>query len=140
MVWTSFGTGGLDIQASDNVFRILPGLDVNINVPPGSKVFVSTDGGATTYAPAGGFSAVEIGLFVDGTLMVNGGYRRIVALNQLNIGHVNANWSFGLGLSLPEGTHRFSIGADVNGGVDARLSGDATSIHQGQMTIMIVKE
>jgi hypothetical protein len=103
-------------------------------------VFVTSDGGATTYSTAGGFSAVEIGLFVDGNLQVNGGYRRIVALNQLNIGHVNANWSFGVGLSLSPGNHRFSIGADVNGGVDARLSGDSTSIHQGQMTIVIVKE
>jgi hypothetical protein len=140
MVWTSFGTGLLDIVASESVFRILPGLDVNINVPPGSKVYVSTDGGATTFAGAGGYSAVEIGLFVDGILQVNGGFRRIVALNQLNIGHVNANWSFAVSLSPSPGNHRFSIGADVNGGVDARLSGDSTSIHQGQMTIMIVKE
>ena len=121
---------------------VVPGLDVTLDIPANSKVFVSSDGGALTAAgfPSGSSAALDVALFVDGGLVADGGWRRVVAMNLNGVGIVPGNWSFGVSLSLPAGLHRFQIASDVTAGVDATVSGNSTSINQGQLTVMILKQ
>jgi hypothetical protein len=139
-VITVVGSNSVDILAAPAVWTLIPGLDTTVTIPPGSKVFVSTDGGALTLAGAGAASTVDLALFVDGGMVPDAGWRRIVPINLTGIGHVSATWSFGVSLSLSAGVHTFQLKADVSSGGDARLSGNSTSIHQGQLTVMILKQ
>jgi hypothetical protein len=118
-------------------------LDVSIDVPANSKVVVSTDGGALTSAAGGGSSTIDFALFVDGGMVSDAAYRRVVALNLAGtgtLGHVPGNWSFGTSLSLAAGPHRFQVAANVSAGSAATISGNSTSIHQGQLTVVILKQ
>ena len=140
---TVFGTMHADITEPPATWALVPGLDVWVDVPASSKVLVSTDGGVLTLAGGGGSSTVDVALFVDGGLVSDAGWRRVVPINLSgtgSLGQISANWSFGLSLSLPAGPHRFQVMADVSAGTTARLSGNSTSIHQGQLTVVILKQ
>jgi hypothetical protein len=134
------GSASVDIVAAPAAWTLVPGLEVSINIPENSKVLVSTDGGALTWAGAGGFSVIDLALFVDGGMVTDAAWRRITAMNLAGIGQVSANWSFRVSLSLPAGIHKFEVKADVTSGVDARLSGNSSSINQGQLTVVILKQ
>ena len=136
---TAYGTTSITVTST--TFVPIPGLTQTINVPSGAVVYVATDGGiATTSSLASGFSAVSIALYVDGTLVSPGGYRRVVAVNNSGIGGTIETWALSLTPSVSAGTHTFEIRASLAQGANAIVSGDPISILEGEMTVLILKQ
>jgi collagen triple helix repeat protein len=148
---TVFGTAALNATTANHT--LLPGLSQTITVPPNAKVYVSADGG---FAPAtstpDAISVVDIDLVVDNQLVANAGYRRGAAKNQsvtngavtVTIGFVN--WAFSTSLSLPAGTHTIAVEGGLTAGAGslvsptgATISGNSSSVLQGQLTVVILK-
>jgi hypothetical protein len=120
-----FGTASFSANAS--TFGLVPNLSQTINVPSNSVIYLVTDGGVQTNgASAGGFSIVDIALFIDGVELVHGGYRRLSLANTNGLVGVMSAHDFGPG--------------EVGAGSDATVSGDSTSVLQGQLTVMILKK
>lgn len=136
---TAFGTAQLTV--SSTTFVAVPGLTQSLTVPAGAVVYVASDGGiATTSTLAAGFSAVSVALFVDGSLVSPGGYRRVVATNNSGIGGTIETWSLSLAPSIGAGVHTFEIRASLAQGSNAVVSGDPTSILEGELTVMVLKQ
>ena len=134
-----FGTGGVTITPTTG-FTLVPGLSATIDVPAGSFLFVTTTGGvqATSNTPAG-FSTVDIFLSVDGSLNANGGYRR-VEVNNGEIGSVFAYWSLATTLQLTPGQHTIAVHAEGVDRSNAVVSGDSSSVRQGTLNILTLKQ
>jgi hypothetical protein len=142
-VRTVFGDAELEFITPPSTYTLVPGLDMTLNIPPNSKVVVSTDGGAVSTVPAPGSTTVDVALFVDGGMLPSGGFRRIVPANITGVGGVVGNWSFSVSLSLTPGLHTFQVKAYASAA--SRLSGISTPSsssrpRQGQLTVMILKQ
>jgi hypothetical protein len=136
---TAYGNAQLTVTSS--TFVAVPGLSQTISIPAGAVVYVATDGGiATTSALSSGFSAVSVALFVDGVLVSPGGYRRVVATNNSGIGGTIETWSLSLVPAISAGLHTFEIRASLSQGANALVSGDPSSILEGELTVMILKQ
>ena len=138
---TVFGTSQLSLCCPNSLFNLIPGLTQTVTVPANSTLYISTDGGMQTSAPADGFSSVEVAIHVNGVPVINGGFRKLMALNTSTITGVIENWSFGTAVTLSAGVHTIDVRArgqaPING--NALVSGDSTSVLQGQLTVIIVK-
>jgi collagen triple helix repeat protein len=141
-----YGTAGLLVTSA--TFTVLPGLTQTIIVPANSVLYISTDGGAVTQSQAAtAVSVVDVALFVDGSLTANAAYRRLVIANSSGgpsgtVGQI-VNWSFSDTLALAPGTHTIHVAAALaaNGtsNSNAIVSGDNTTVLQGQLSIVVVK-
>jgi hypothetical protein len=143
---TVFGTAVLNATTANRA--LLPGLSQTITVPANAKVYVSADGG---FAPAtttnNAVSVVDIVLVVDNQLVAQAGYKRGAAKYESVINAGILNWAFSTSLSLPAGTHTIAVegGLTPGGGtqpvspIPAIISGNATSVLQGKLTVVILK-
>ena len=141
---TVFGTTG--IALTNATFVLVPNLTQTFTVPAGgASVYVSTDGGAfCNTAATNGFSIVDVAFSIDNGDPVrsaqNGGFRRLFAMNNVNVTSVIENWSFEETLVLTPGTHSVRVLARLAGGNTAAVSsGNTDSVLQGQLTVMILK-
>ncbi|CAN5216098.1 hypothetical protein BH09BAC1_BH09BAC1_20520 [soil metagenome] len=136
-----FGTSALTITPS-SPGTLVPGLTQTINVPAGAVVYIATDGGvATTSSVATGYSSVDVVIIVDGALLPNGGYKRIIAANTTGINGMFTNWSMSASIVLTPGSHTIGVYAyGTTQGVNATVSGDNTSILQSALTVGIIKQ
>jgi len=135
---TVFGTASL--TPTTGTFTLVPGLTQTVNVPANGVVYISTDGGIlVNSATANAFSVVDVALFVDGTFTHDGAFRRLQATNVQGLGGLT-NWSMALSLLLSPGTHTILVAASLNPGssASATVSGNNTSVLQGELTIMII--
>jgi hypothetical protein len=137
-----FGTGSATISAS-TAFTDLPGLSQSVTVPSNAVLKVSVDGGLQTESTANnGVSVVDVALVIDGVVAANGGYKRIVAANTTGIVTMISNFDMSQAIPLTPGAHTIKVAAKGNGGASspALVSGDSTSVLQGELTVTIVKK
>jgi hypothetical protein len=91
--------------------------------------------GSTTTA-----SAVDVIIAVDGAFTPAGGYRRVTAPAATTEGY--GAWSLALSLTLSAGTHTVDVRVASVAGVTTpmRVSGDVTTVLQGELTAIILKK
>lgn len=137
-----FGSSSLTVAPTSGQTTI-PGLTTNISVPNAAVVYVSTNGGiSTTSASSSGLSVVDIFLIVDGAIVANGGYQRVVAANTAGIANNTQAWSTSLVVPVSAGMHTIAVralGVNVAGAVDATVSGNNTSANQGTLSVIVLK-
>jgi hypothetical protein len=137
------GTTLLTVTNLTTTLTLIPGLTTTITVPTQTMVFIQTNGGINgigTTTTSG--SAIDVGLLVDGVTLPAGGYQRMYADNPTGNATVTnwvANWNMTVILTLSAGTHTVSVNAAYVAGSNATVSGGATAIKQGTLTIMILK-
>lgn len=134
------GTAQLVVTSATTSYTLIPGLSTTINVPAGCKVIVHTDGGLQCTTTGVNYSAVDIGIFVDGVVSGSGGQRRVVASNTDALGQMVANWSFDRTYTLAAGNHTFQTRAMYVGGSTANVSSGSAPQIQAVMTVTIIKE
>jgi hypothetical protein len=135
---TVFGTATISPGAA---FVVIPNLTTTVNVPANAVVLISTDGGvSTTSAVTTGVSRVDIALHVDGALLPDGGYRRVIAQNTGGSVTTIENYAMSARLVLPAGNHTFDVRAALQSGSPANVGGNNASVLQGQLTVTILKQ
>jgi len=123
-------------------FTVIPGMTTTINVPANYKVLITAGGGVqTTSVSTTGFSTVDVAVHVDGALTPSGAFRRVIALNSGGITSTIANWSTSLVLTLAPGSHTIDVRASGTGGASAtaNVGGDSSSVLQGELTVIFIK-
>ncbi len=129
-------------------FTVIPGLSQSVTLTSPSKILVSTNGGIqTTSISSNGFSIVDVAIFINGTMMPNGGHQRVNAINNTGITEATDNWSMSQFAStsagvyiLPAGTYNIDVRAEGNAlGASALVGGDNTSVLQGSLTVLVTQ-
>lgn len=128
-------------------FVPIPGLSITMTIPAVCNVgstactaYISTDGGMqTTSAITTGVSRVDVVLTYDAALFPAGGYKRVTAANTGGNTTAIENWAFGYTTPVSTGTHTFAVFAALNSGSPATVGGNATSVLQGRLTVIIVR-
>lgn len=130
---------------------------MTVNVPANSAIYISSDGGvAPTTSADGAAAVVDVVIAIDNILVVNGGFQRLVATNRnfTNAGTTNTvgmvYWSVSQAVDLSPGNHSIAIAAGLSqqatspatpvSPTGATVSGNNTSVLQGQLTVIIVKQ
>ena len=133
------GNGQLAVTPATN-FTTIPGLAVSVTLPANAKLLLETNGGVQCAATGTAFAAVDIAIFVDGS--ITNAQRRVVAANTTAVAQMIANWSFGRTLLLPSGPHTIEVraaGADPNSAT-ANVSSAAAPQLQGALTATILRQ
>jgi collagen triple helix repeat protein len=135
-----FGTGPLTVTPATPA-TLIPGLTTTIVVPAGSVVLLTTEGAIlTTSATATGFSIVDVFLVIDGAIVGNGGYQRVVAANTTGLINMITAWSLSQVVPVAAGSHTFTVAASgVGVGSNATVSGNNTTATQGTLNVVILK-
>ena len=121
-------------------FSTVPGLSTTIDVPENASVMITTSGGVqTTSMSTTGVSRVDVAIFVDGALVPQGGYRRVIAANTGGSTSSIAYWSFGVAYTLPPGSHTITVQSMLQSGNNANVSGNSNSVLQGALVAAVVK-
>ncbi|MBK8285402.1 MAG: hypothetical protein IPK97_11290 [Ahniella sp.] len=78
---------------------------------------------------------------MDGSLVANGGYQRVIAANTGGVVNAIAGWSTSLVVTVAAGSHTFAVRRWVNlaGAVNATVSGNNTSPNQGALNVIVLK-
>jgi hypothetical protein len=115
---------------------------MTVTIPANAEVYIATDGGAGTQSISPtGFSSVDIVLFIDGAVVPSGAYQRHIVVNNGGIVGVFGYWSMSQSIALTAGTHTIAVQAAGTGiGSNATVSGDTTSVIQGELTVLILKK
>jgi hypothetical protein len=138
-IYEAVGTGQLVVTAATN-FSLIPGLTFTVSLPANAKVHVQTNGGLQCTAAGAAYSAVDIAVFVDGS--ITNAQRRVVAANTDTVGQIIASWSFGRTIPIPAGTHTIEVraaGADP-AMATANVSSASSPQLQGVLTVTTVLE
>lgn len=137
---SGFGTGSLTVTSA-TAFTLIPGLSATVTVPASALVQITTDGAiATTSTATTGFSTVDIALEIDGALLANGGYRRVIAANTTGLTGMFAPWNLTSLATVAAGAHTITVVAAGTGqGSDATVSGSNTSVNQGTLSVTVLK-
>jgi len=141
-IQNAYGTGAIVITPVTG-FTLVPGLSVNVTVPSDARVLVTTTGGIQcTSNLAAGFSTVDVWIFVDGVALNNGSLPRLIAANTTGIINMFAYWSTTTSPPLAPGPHVIEIRARGLGGANANaiVSGDSTSVLQGELDVTIIRQ
>ena len=136
-----FSTGALGTVLSNAAFTLIPGMTATVTVPANCNVTVTANVGiSTNSSSATGYSTTDVALYVDGSQLTNGGYRRISTVNNTSNQFASQQASMTVSLSLSAGSHTFAIYAGGGGsGVSAYVGGASGSAYQGEMTVTILK-
>jgi collagen triple helix repeat protein len=136
-----FGTGALTMTTTQ-AFTTLPGMSTTINVPSGALVVLHSDGGIqTTSGSTTGFTVIDVAFAIDGVLLPNGGYKRVIAANNPSFVNTLASWGMSAVTTVAPGSHTFSILAmGAGGNANATVSGDGASVNQGALSVVLVKQ
>ncbi|MBL0214092.1 MAG: hypothetical protein IPQ07_09415 [Myxococcales bacterium] len=137
---SGFGTSSLTVTPA-TAFTLIPGLTATVSVPANAVVQISTDGAlATTSTATTGFSTVDVAIQIDGNLLANGGYRRVIAANTTGLTGAFAAWNLTSLATLAPGSHTITVvAAGVGQGSDATVSGSNTSVNQGTLNVVVLK-
>jgi hypothetical protein len=141
---SAFGNAALTVTTTTPQTTI-PGVTTTITVPTSAVVYVATDGGfQTTSTAANGFSVVDVFITVDGAIVSNGGYQRLIAHNQA--AGVTANmiipFSTSQVLTVSPGSHTFAtrvIGVAAAGASDGTISGTNSSVLQSTISVVVLR-
>lgn len=137
---TVTGTAGVTITPA-TAATLVPGLTQTLNVPAGYSAYVVTDGGlGSTATAATGFSTIDVGIYIDNALPTNGGYERVQAANTTGLVQMIRYWRISIFTPLTAGSHTFEVRAAGTGtGSNATVSGNNSSVFQGQLTVILVR-
>jgi hypothetical protein len=132
------GTGQVSITGATN-YTLVPGLALTVTVPANAKVHIDTSGGIQCTGTGTAYSAVDVAVFVDGS--ITNAQRRVVAANTSGLAQIVSSWSFGRFINLTTGTHTIDVRA---AGVDptmtpANVSSAAAPQLQGVLTVTTLK-
>jgi hypothetical protein len=134
---STYGTATVSPGAA---FALVPGLSQTITVPSNSRVIIATDGGIqTSSAATTGVSRVDIAIVVDGSIVPNGGYRRVIAANTDGNTSTIAYWAQQVTVELPAGNHTVTVQSALQSGSSAAVSGNNTSVMQGVLNVTVIK-
>ncbi|MBL8917503.1 MAG: hypothetical protein JNJ54_01470 [Myxococcaceae bacterium] len=138
-----FGSAALTVAPTLATQTVIPGLTITLTVPANARVLLTTDGAIqTTSGATNGVSVVDVFLVVDGNILANGGYRRVVAANTAGMTNMVSEWGMSSVVNLAAGSHTLAvraIGVNVPGAVDATVSGNNTSPNQGTLSAVVLK-
>ena len=126
-------------------FYVIPNLSTVITVPSNSYVYIATDGSAETnnISNSFGFSAIDVAIVIDGSVVSNGGYQPLTITNSEGLVGVSKNWGISLYQSLSAGTHTIAVYAaseGMAGGSSATVSGNSSSPYRGELTVILIKQ
>ena len=135
---TAFGTGTVVAGPS---FALVPGLSLTVDVPAGSKAYISTDGGLVNPSSASSSSSTDVVVLVDGNQPATGFYRRIFCLNPPTANTASCTWSMSGVPSLTTGSHTITVQVIQVGGsaLAATVSGNSASVNQGELSVLVLK-
>jgi len=135
---TVFGTTSLNVLPGSG-FTIVPGLSMSLTLPTNSVLYVATDGGVQS-ASISLPSVVDVVITVDGNLTPAGAFRRISVPAATTTGW--ATWEMSLSLPLAAGTHTIDVRVASVAGVTtgARVSGDSSTVLQGEFSAIVLKK
>ena len=138
------GTGPLTVTPT-TAQTLIPGLTTTISVPAQSFVLINATGGvATTSANTTSYSVVDIFIVVDNALLPNGGYTRVYATNGNGVAAARSEgWHLSEVITLPAGSHTIAVravGVAAANAVDATVSGNNTSVLQGTLNAVVLKQ
>ena len=139
------GTSQLNLTSATTALTLIPGLSTTISVSGQTMVYIQTNGGVNTLATTiSGGTALDIAILVDGAVLAAGGYQRMYADNPTGASLANvpnwvANWNTSVLLTLSAGSHTIEVDAVYVSGSSASVSGGATTIKQGTLTVMVLK-
>jgi hypothetical protein len=135
-----FGTGALTVTPTTPTTD-LPGLTTTMTVPANSRLYIATDGGLQTSSTAAtGFSTVDVAVSVDGALLTNGLYARVICANTTGVMPMSCRWSMSAAITLASGSHTIKVvGMGINSGSNASVSGGTGSVNQGTLSVVILK-
>lgn len=140
---SAFGSAPLTVAPTLTTQTLIPGLTTTITVPASSVVLITSDGAIqTTSAAVNGVSVVDVFFVVDGAVVANGGYQRVVAANTDGVVNTIRAWSMSQVVTVPAGSHTFAVravGVNVTGSVDATVSGNNTSPNQGTISAIVLR-
>lgn len=143
---TVYGNAQLNRNADQTAFALVPGLTTSVTIPSTGNyyVYVATDGGIQTQSSsASGYSACGIAIEIDGSILSNGGYKKLTALNNGGITGNFSFWSMSISATLSTGTHTIAVyGASSNlpGQSATTIGGDNTSVLQPCLTVILIKQ
>jgi hypothetical protein len=141
-IFRAVSNTGITITPATTVFTAIPGLSVGVNVPAGGIVMMSTFGGAqTSSAVAGGFSVIDVVLFVDNVVIPTAGWQRLYINNSTTLTEQIGYWSIMAAPALAPGNHTISVrSAGRNIGSNATVGGDSSTVLQGELIVTILKQ
>ncbi len=132
------GTAGVSLTVN-GTFILLPGCSQVITLTGNAKVFLHLDAGLqTTSVATNGYTAADFVLAVNGAFLGNGGYRRIIALNNTGLVTNIESCAMGAVVTLAPGTYTFEGYAAKAGGANGNASGNNTSVMQAMLSIIVV--
>lgn len=139
---TSYFTNAATAINTNTTLTYLSGYPVNIDAPTNTTTLITCDVGVLNNGNgANAFSMVDIVLIVDGAVLTNGGYQRVMPANNGNTGGTIDYASFSQSIELTPGTHTIGLAAAGTGvGNNATVGGDNTSVLQGEVTVTILKK
>lgn len=143
-VYAAWGNATMNItptSATNPPFQQIPGLSTTVTVPANSAVLVSTYGGIQTQGTLErDYSAVDIALHVNGAVPPQGAWQRVTAANTTGLTRTLAYWHITTVVSLPAGTHTFTVRArPSSGGVAASVGGDNTTVTQPELNVTVLR-
>ncbi|HEY4800172.1 MAG TPA: hypothetical protein VII99_13915 [Bacteroidia bacterium] len=135
------------VTVTSTTFSPLPGLSRTITLSSPAKLFITTDGGIqTTSISTSGYSLVDVVINLNGAWMPDGGFKRLTAVNNGGVTGSFEFWDMGVYAAttsgvytLPAGTYTIDVEARLQGGSNATVGGDNTTVLQGVMQIMIIQ-
>jgi hypothetical protein len=133
---TTFGTSYYTTTTT-NTF--VPGFAQTVTVPEGAAIIVRSTGGIQSQSSVGGgYSVVNLTLYLDNAIL-SGGRRRVTAVN--TTGADITYWSIDQTVALSPGPHTFAMAAyHLAGSAPAWVSGPEFALAQGTLTVTILKK
>jgi len=151
-VLTAYGTAPLNLNGSGGLagpFILIPGLFlVNFSVPANALLYIDTDGGVVTQLPSNAtftsYSTVDIAVFLDGQQLSSGSQQRISVVDEFttqgtSVGNASY-WSFALSAPATQGNHTIDVRARSVAGLPSFVSGTSSSVLQGRINVVIVRQ
>jgi hypothetical protein len=134
-----FGTGSTTISSTGS-FTTLSGLSQTVTLTGSAKLLITSEGGLfTTGGNKGHYSEIDIVLFQDGSILTEGGYKRVTAVNNNGSRNTVENWTFSILTNvIAAGTYTWDIRSIKESGEDAVVNGDNSSVLQGSLTIIVI--
>lgn len=126
------GTGQVSVTEATS-FTQLPGLVLTVNAQANTKIHVDTSGGIQCTGTGSAFSAVDVAVFVDGS--ITNAQRRVVAANTAGLAQIAASYSFGRNMLLAPGSH--TIDVRVAGVAPGMASANVSSASAPQMQAVL---
>lgn len=138
-----YGSSVVVITPTTSTQTQIPGLTTTITVPAGSVIYISSVGGLQTASSSSvGVSGVDVFLTIDGTIVANGGYQRVIAANTSGVVNKISSWSLSQVVTLSAGSHVLAVkavGLNTANAPKAGVSGNNTSPNQGTLSYIIIK-